>query len=133
MAAGQLTISYSSASVSFDEFSGEDLPRAYLGQASLEFSALGAGYGTGPSKRQRRIWSVAAYATKQQCLDLIGIFEAWDTQRATASNIAEVDIQDELLGSAVLAKGFFTDPPIISKLASGNNQYFLVTFALTET
>jgi len=133
MAAGELTISYASSSVSFNKFSGEDLPRAYLGQASLEFSALGAGYSTGPSKRQRRIWSVATYATKQQCLDLLAIFESWDAARATGIDVAEVDIQDELFGSAVTTKGFFTDPPVVSKLASGNNVDFLLTFALTET
>lgn len=133
MAAGQLTISYSSSSVSFDKFSGEDLPRAYLGQASLEFSALGAGYSTGPSKKQRKIWSVATYATKQQCIDLLGIFEAWDTERATGVDVAEVTVTDELFGSALTASAFFTDPPVVSKLASGNNRDFLLTFALTET
>jgi hypothetical protein len=133
MAAGQLTISYSSGSVSFDKFSGEDLPRAYLGQASLEFSALGAGYSTGPSKKQRKIWSIATYATKQQCIDLLAIFEAWDTERATGVDVAEVTVTDELFGSAVTASAFFTDTPVVSKLASGNNRDFLLTFALTET
>lgn len=132
MAVGEFTVTYDGSSVTFDKFSGDDLPRAYLGQASLEFSALGAGYATGPSKRQRRIWSIATYATKQQCLDLLSIFEGWDTERATGVNTAEVDIQDELFGSTVSAKGFFTDPPVVSKLSSGNNTLFLLTFALTE-
>lgn len=132
MAAGDLIITYGATSVTFDQFSGDDLPRAYLGQASLEFSALGTGYGTGPAKRQRRIWSIAAYVTSTQITNLFTIFEAWDTARATGTNTAEVDIQDELLGAVVLAKGFFTDPPTISKLGPGNNTLFLVTFALTE-
>lgn len=133
MAAGQLTISYSTSSVSFDKFSGEDLPRAYLGQASLEFSALGAGYSTGPSKKQRKIWSIATYATKQQCVDLLSIFEAWDAERATGVDVAEVTVVDELFGSAITTNAFFTDPPVISKLGSGNSVNFLLTFALTET
>lgn len=133
MAAGQLTVSYSTSSVSFDKFSGEDLPRAYLSQASLEFSALGAGYSTGPSKRQRKIWSIATYATKQQCLDLLSIFDAWDTERATGVDVAEVTVVDELFGTAITTSAFFTDPPVVSKLSSGNNVDFLLTFALTET
>ena len=132
MAAGELTISYDGDSVTFDKFSGEDLPRAYLGQASLEFSAIGVAYGTGPSKKQRKIWSIASYVTKQQALDLMAIFEAWDQERSTGINTAEVDITDELLGSTVNAKAFFTDPPVVSKLAGGNNAMFLLTFALTE-
>lgn len=132
MAAGDLSVNYGATTVTFDQFSGDDLPRAYLGQASLEFSALGAGYGTGPAKKQRRIWSIAAYATTAQVTNLFVIFEAWDTARATGTNTAEVNIQDELFGATVTAKGFFTDPPKISKLGSGNNKLFLVTFALTE-
>jgi len=133
MAAGELTVSYDGDSVSFSQFSGDDLPRAYLGQASLEFSALGAGFGTGPSKKQRKIWSIASYITKQQALDILAIFEAWDTDRATGVNTAEVDVVDELLGSTIVAKAFFTDPPVITKLGPGNSTMYLVTFALTET
>ena len=132
MAAGDLTINYGATTVVFDQFSGDDLPRAYLGQASLEFSALGTGYGAGPAKRQRRIWSVAAYATTAQVTNLFIIFDAWDTARATGTNTAEVNIQDELFGTLLSAKGFFTDPPKISKLGPGNNKIFLLTFALTE-
>ena len=133
MAAGEFTVTYDSTTVTFNKFSGDDLPRAYLGQASLEFSALGAGYATGPSRRQRKLWSIAAFATKQQALDILTLFEAWDTDRATGINSAEVAVQDELLGSTVTANGFFTDPPVITKLSPGNNVMFLVTFAITET
>lgn len=133
MAAGDLTVTYDTTSVVFNQFSGEDLPRAYLGQATLEFSAVGAGYSAGPSVKQKRIWSVAAYATYQQCLDIFTIFEGWDTQRATGVNTAEVAVQDELFGSTITANAFFTDPPVVSKLGSGNDTLYLVTFALTET
>lgn len=133
MAVGDLTIAYSTTSVVFDQFSGDDLPRAYVSQASLDFSILGAGYSSGPARRQRKIWTVAAYATTTQCSTLLNIFNAWDNARATGSNLAEVDITDELFGSTVTAKGFFTDPPVITKVSGGNNRLFLITFALTET
>ena len=43
MALGDLSVNYGSTTVVFDKFSDESLPRAYLGQATLEFSACGAG------------------------------------------------------------------------------------------
>lgn len=132
MALGDFTITYGSTTVTFDEFSGEELPRSILGQASLEFSQVGAGYATGPAKRQRRIWTIAAYASHQQCVDTLAIFDAWDAVRATGANTAEVDIQDELFGSTVLAKGFFSTPPSISLLGAGNQSTYLLTFGLTE-
>lgn len=133
MATGDFTVTYDGSSVTFNQFSGDDLPRAYLGQAALEFSALGAGYATGPSRRQRKLWSIAAFATKQQVLDILSLFEAWDADRANSLNTTEVTVQDELLGSTVNATGFFTDPPVVTKLSPGNNVMFLVTFAITET
>ena len=133
MAAGELTFRYGSTYATFNQFSGDDLPRSYLSQASLEFSALGVGYATGPVKRQKRIWSVAAYSEYQMISQLLYVFDQWDAARATGSNVAEIDIQDELFGSVVLAKGFFTDPPVVTKVASSNNRLFLVSFAVTET
>jgi hypothetical protein len=133
MATGDFTITYDTTSVTLNQFSGEDLPRAYLGQATLEFSAIGAGYSTGPAVRQKRVWSIAAYATYQQCLDTFTIFEGWDAERATGVNTAKVSVQDELFGSTVSASAFFTDPPVVSKLGSGNDTLYLMTFALTET
>lgn len=130
MATGDFTVTYDGTSVTFNQFSGDDLPRAYLGQATLEFSALGAGYSNGPSKRQRKIWSISAYASRQKCLDLFTLFNSWDVDRANSSNTAEVDVQDELFGTTILTKGFFTSPPAISSV--GNDSVYLVTFVLTE-
>lgn len=133
MAVGDFSVTYDGTSVTFNQFSGEELPRTYLGQASLEFSAQGAGYSNGPARRQRKVWSVAAYATRQQCEDMFALFEAWDQERSTGLNTAEVDVQDELFGATVTAKGFFTTPPTVSKLGSGNDTLFLLSFGLTET
>lgn len=133
MATGDLTIAYNSSSVVFNQFSGEDLPRAYVGQASLEFSQQGVGYSNGPARRQRKIWTVAAYATQQQCEDTLAIFDAWDTERSLGTNTAEITVTDELFGSTITATGFFTTPPTIQKLGSGNDTLFLLTFGLTET
>ena len=131
MALGDLTISYSTHSVTLDLFSGDALPRSIVGQASLEFSALGAGIAQGPPKLQRRIWSVAAYATYTQCTTLIDLFNAWDAQRALGANDAEVSVTDQTFGATVNASGFFSTPPEISR-AGTSEEYYLLSFGITE-
>lgn len=132
MTVGTFSVNFESTTVVFDKFSGEDLPRSFLEQATLEFSALGVAYSTGSTKRQKRIWSIAAYASQAEWQSLLDIFTGWDNLRASGSNLARVNIVDSLLGSTITAEGFFTSPPSISKIAPGNNTLFLVTFAITE-
>ena len=55
MAAGDLTVTYSTYTVVLNLFSDDSLPRSILGQASLEFSALGAGIAEGPPVAQKKI------------------------------------------------------------------------------
>lgn len=137
--AGSITISYGSASVAFTEFSGDELPSSILGQASLEFSQIGAGYSQGPAKQQRKIWAVATYATSAQIVTLNTIFTAWDTARSTSLNTAVVNIVDNLLREATNNSGipivsttaFFTTPPAVSRIG-GTNELFLLSFGLTE-
>lgn len=133
MTANSIQVSYLSFSVSFTDFSDDSLPRSILEQASLEFSGLGAPYASGVAKRQRRIWSIAAFGQISQWNALMNIFEKWDNDRVTGSNIAEVTIVDNLLGTPVAAYGFFTSAPTISKVAPGNNKVFLMAFGITET
>lgn len=130
--AGSITLSYGAYSVSFDKFSEDGLPRSYLSQASLNFSQLGVGYASGPVTRQKRIWTISAYITAAQYQSLISLFEAWEDERITGSNLATVSITDTTLGSTVSAAGFFTTPPELSKLSGGNNTLFLLSAALTE-
>ena len=132
MAQGDLSISYGSTTVVFNKFSDEALPRAYLSQTSLEFSAVGAGYSTGPAKRQRKIWTVASYGTEQQVNNTFALFDAWDLARSTGLNNAQVSITDELFGSTITSQAFFTEAPAVNALASGNADYYLISFALTE-
>ena len=132
MAQGDLSINYGSTTVVFNKFSDEALPRAYLSQATLEFSAVGAGYSTGPAKRQRKMWTVAAYATETQVNNTFSLFDAWDTARSTGLNTAQITVTDELFGTTINASAFFTEPPAVTALASGNAEYYLISFALTE-
>lgn len=132
MALGDLSISYEGTSITFDKFSDESLPRAYLSQATLDFTQIGVGYSTGPAKRQRKIWTVAAYVTQQEVTDVFTLFNAWDDDRSNGQNDAQVTIQDELFGTTINAVGFFTEPPAVTKLGPGNDTYYLISFALTE-
>lgn len=130
--AGSITISLGVNSVTFDKFSDDNLPRSFISQASLNFSQLGVGYGTGPVVRQKRLWTVSAFATAAEYQSLITIFEAWDDTRITGTNLATVSLVDTTLGSTVSADVFFTTPPELAKLGSGNNSLFLVSVGLTE-
>lgn len=131
MALGDLTVVYSTYTVTLNEFSDESLPRSIVGQASLEFSALGAGIAQGPPKAQKKIWSVAAYATYAQCQNMLDLFYAWDAARALGTNSAVVSISDETFGTTITAFGFFTTPPEITRVGT-SNEYYLLSFGLTE-
>lgn len=131
MAAGDLTVSYSTYTVVLNLFSDDSLPRSILGQASLEFSALGAGIAEGPPVAQKKIWSVAAYATYTQCQNMLDLFYAWDAVRALGTNSAQVSISDETFGSTITATAFFTTPPEITRVGT-SDEYYLLSFGLTE-
>ena len=41
-------------------------------------------------------------------------------------------IATELFGSTITSQAFFTEAPAVNALASGNADYYLISFALTE-
>lgn len=133
-AVGSITV----AGVTFDKFVNEDLPSTYLNQAELSFSQFGVAYTIGPAKKQRRIWTISAYATATQVDAINSAFRTWDANREQLTGLATVTVVDNLLyavGAAtaeVEVEAFFTTPPQVSKLAAGNNDHFVVTFSLTE-
>ena len=130
MATGDLTVTYSTYTVTLNQFSDDSLPRSILGQASLEFSALGKGVASGPAATQKKIWSVAAYATYAQCQNMLNLFYAWDAVRALGTNTAQVSISDQTFGSTITGFGF-TTPPEITKVGT-SDEYYLLSFGLTE-
>lgn len=138
--AGSITVTYGSTSVVLTQFSGDDLPSSTLGQANLEFSQIGLGYATGPARRQRKIWAIAAFVDASQIVQLNSIFDAWDAARSTSLNASTVSVTDNLLREATgntsipttTTSAFFTTPPQYSKVAGNNNNIFLASFGLTE-
>jgi hypothetical protein len=132
--AGFLRLTYEGTSVDLDEFTDTEVPGAVVSQASLEFTALGVAYSTGPASRQRKMYSVSSYVTKSQWSSLNTIFQSWDQDRANGANTALVTLQDGLLfpSSPTTMKCFFTEPPALSKVTASNNNLFVTSFVLME-
>ena len=78
------------------------------------------------------VMTISAFATAAEYQTLIDIFEAWDDIRITGNNLATVSLVDTTIGSTVTVETFFTAPPELTKLGSGNNSLFLVSCGLTE-
>lgn len=135
MAAATFEISYGSFTATFDKFSDDTFPGTFVDEASLEFSAFGVGYSSGPVRRLKKIFSISAYVTKDEWNDLIAVHTEWDKARASGSSFAEVSITNSLFDpeNPIETKGFFTSQPQLQKLAPGNNSLFLTTFVLQET
>lgn len=132
MSAGTITLSAYGSSVTLSRFSSEEFPRSYMAQATLNFSQIGTAYASGPARRQRRMWSVSAFVTTTEWLNLEAVYAAWDARRAEGDNLAVVTISDALLGSSTNYEAFFTEPPALAKLAGGNNTDFNASFVLVE-
>jgi hypothetical protein len=133
MSAKKFTVSFGTKTVSFDKFANDDVPGGYLAQASLDFSQIGTAYSSGPARKQRKIWAISAYVTADEWSDLTDVYEEWDVERAKGRNIAEVTVVNELIGESQTSKGFFTEPPSLTKVAPSNNFIFLASFVITET
>ena len=130
---GSLSISYTSAAgttytVVASRFSGGDLPRSYLQQAKLDFTAQGAAIVGGPVRRQRMVWATTAFMTAAEAATLDDLFLAWDADRA-AGRAAVVSVTDGTgPGSSITASALFTTAPGFSQAGPE----WLASFGLTE-
>lgn len=132
MSAGLISLTYGSTTVSFSNFTDTEFPRSYMAQANLEFSQIGTAYASGPARRQRQMWSMSVFVNLSEWQALETLFILWDSQRATGNNLAVVILGDSLTGSVKNHRVFFTEPPALSKISSGNNKTFIATFVLVE-
>ena len=130
---GSLSISYTSAaaavhSVTVSRFSGGDLPRSYLQQAKLDFTAQGAAIMGGPVKRQRMVWATTAFLTSAEAAALDALFLACDADRASglASAVTVTDTTGP--GGSITATALFTTAPGFSQAGPE----WLASFGLTE-
>ncbi|MFZ9315831.1 MAG: hypothetical protein ACO24P_00705 [Candidatus Nanopelagicaceae bacterium] len=129
-----IKIQYGSHIVEFENFTDTQLPRSYMAQANLEFSQLGTAYATGPARKQRKMWSISAIIERDKIETLSNLYEAWDLKRSEGANLATVKLTDYLLNpGGSMFDVFITEPPNLTKLASGNNNYFIATMVMVET
>ena len=129
---GSLSISYTSGgtshTVNASRFSGGDLPRSYLQQAKLDFTAQGAAILGGPVRRQRMVWAASAFLTAAEAAALDSLYLAWDADRA-AGLAAVVSIADDTgPGASITASALFTTAPGFSQAGPE----WLASFGLTE-
>jgi len=132
MTTATLTLTGYTKTVSFYNFTDTSYPGTYMAQANLEFSQIGTAYASGPARKQRKMWSVSSIISASQWVELTALYEAWDTARAEGDNLAVVNLVDNLLGGNVSAEVFFTEPPALTKISSGNNRDYIASFVVVE-
>lgn len=133
MADGTLDISYSTHSFSFSKFNSNELPGQYIAQATLNYSALGVGYASGPAVPQKRMWAIDAIIKTSEKDTLEALYAAWDARRATGANDAVITLVDGLLGASTTTYDcMITQPPTFSTKGRGRTRYLNVTMALME-
>lgn len=133
MADGTIDIQYDTHSYSFSKFSGTELPGQRIAQATLNYSALGVGYMTGPAVQQKHMWAISAIIPAADRAVLESLYDAWDARRATGANDAVVTLVDGLLGASALEYNCaITEPPSYSTLGPGRSRYLNVSMVLME-
>ena len=130
-----ITISYTAQhgantaySITLDQFSGDDVPRSFVGGFSFDNSANGTSILAGPSYQQKRIWSISVPVTQADTQVLYNMFKAWDTDRAEGLPVA-CAIVDNTFMESISANAIFSTPPSFSKLGGYG---FIADFAMTE-
>jgi hypothetical protein len=112
----------------FSQFTGEDLPRSYVGNASFSTSANGTTVLGGPAYRQKYIWGISAFVTPSEALTLDAMYRAWDLDRSTGAGVA-CGVTDELFGASLTTSAVFSTPPSYVRLSPST---WTVDFGLSE-
>ena len=130
-----ITISYTAQhgantaySLEVDQFSGEGLPRSFLGNFSFENSANGTSILAGPSYQEKRIWAISTPLEDADVQTLYNMFKAWDQDRAEGLPVA-CSIVDDTFIETVSVNAVFSTPPSFTQLGGHG---FLADFGMTE-
>ena len=128
-----LTIAYSSQAgtaynITFTDFSGREIGRAYQPSVGLDRSISGTQVLTGPPTRSKYIWTVDASLTKEKALSLDSMFRAWDLDRSTGLSAA-IGVLDQNFGPDINGSAVISTPP---SFVYYSKSFIAVTFALTE-
>lgn len=126
-----LELSNSGGTARLYHFSDDAYPVQILQEASFEYTPLGVPFSSGPVRTQKRLFTISAYVSVVEWEQIENIFNSFDERRARG-NLASVTIIDALLSTTKTYQGFFTSPPVLQKVASGNNTLYLVVTTLSE-
>lgn len=110
------------------ELRGNALARTYVNNSNFQYSQNGASVLDGPAFRQKYGWTVSAFLTPEEALNLDGMFRAWDADRGQGLPAA-IGVTDELFGEVVSTSAIFTVPPAFIRFSAKTWQ---VDFAIQE-
>lgn len=133
MAPGIL-LNYEAYTVRLERFSGGGAQRSYVDSATLNFSATGSAVQSGSTRVARRLWTVNLLVKKEDAFTLQGLYEAWDSSRASGANAVvsitdEITVQDPTVPIQTLT--VFTEPVSLEVVGNGTPLY-RVSFGLSE-
>lgn len=116
-------------SVTFDYFTGEDLPGTYLEEGSFEFSQSGTAIKGGPARGPRKIWAISSVLTNSEAQTLDSLYKAWATDSGAGVS-AVVELDDSTFGpSTVEVYAVITTAPTFSMFGP---RHYLCSIGLTE-
>jgi len=126
-----LQLSNSGGVAKFYHFSDDSYPVQIIQEASFEYTPLGVPFSSGPVRKQKRLFTISAYASILEWEALENIFDTFDAERARGE-LASVTVTDALLSTTKTYQAFFTSPPVLQRIASGNNTLYVAVTTLSE-
>ena len=130
-----LKLDYGSGSkvVYFTDFAEDTFPIQYLSEVSLDYTPLGTPYSTGPVRKQKKLFTISSYVNYSQWTTLAELFESWDDSRGKGLQTDVLSVSTLLDPTVPKAyRGFFTVPPTLQKMSSGNQSLFIANTTLSE-
>lgn len=129
---GTVKLTYSSStsfSLTMGIFLSNELPAQIQPLTTIEYSTAGAPYATGPSFKQRYLWTLEVLMDFQQFDYAKQLWAQWDTDRASGL-AALVDVEDTTLPTTIAGNAWFIDPPKATRM--GSSKLLAVTMSLAQ-
>lgn len=129
---GSIALTYSSTTsytMTVAHFLSNELPASIQPLTSIDYSTAGAPYATGPSYRQRYLWTLEVVMDFQQFDYAMALWRQWDSDRALGL-AALVDVVDTTMPSTISGNAWFVDPPKATRM--GSSRLLAVTMSLAQ-
>lgn len=116
-------------SVTFTQFTDDNLPATYLEEGSFEFSQSGTAIRGGPARGPRKIWAISSVLTTADSQTLDSLYKAWAADSGQGLS-AVVELDDSTFGpSTVEVYAVITTAPSFSMFGP---RHYLCSIGLTE-